>query len=289
VQCHQEPRQEEVCSTGTRQACEDVPGEEICRQVPKQEQVCEDNIQKECKDVPAQDVCKNVPYTENVCTMETRTKDETYECTKTVQVPHEKVVKTHKANVKMTFNALSKEVASEFNVDLDTDGKLSLSAEDVNNSGLLIFAKKNIKSEPTADLNSITGLYNIVLINKQEFFKFMESGIQNLSLLKRSMSFTVAGKIEAKRATLAIAITKKGDDKFTKTIAGTQLVSEFDGINTKVTVDLEKLGAPKLGGVFNREHNVQLKLKLDYSDLGESLLGKVPEFSTSVSASVKVE
>ncbi|MGZ3857469.1 MAG: hypothetical protein ACXVKO_14520 [Bacteriovorax sp.] len=288
-QCHQEAHQEQVCSTSSHQECVDVPDDEICRQVPVDHQVCVDNMQKECKDIPAKNVCKKVSYKENVCKMETHTVDEAYECTKTVQVPHETLVKTHKAHVQMNFDARSKEVASEFSVALDTDGTLSLSAEDTNNSDLLIFAKKDIKSAQTTDINTLSAVYNIVLMNKAEFFKFMQSGIQNLALQKRSMSFMIAGKIEAQRASLAIAIAKKDEAKFEKTITGAQFTSEFDGTNTKITVDLEKFGAPKLGGIFNREHNVQLKLKLDYSDLGESILSKAPEFSTAINANVKVE
>jgi hypothetical protein len=288
-QCHQEARQNQVCVNQSQQVCENVPGDEICQQVPKQVQVCQDHLEKECSNIPAKDVCKNVPYKENVCQMETHMKDQPYECTKKVQVPHETVVKTHQAHVQMSFDARSKEAISDFTVSLDVNGKLDLGAEVSSESHLYIFAKKDIKATMQDKINSIAAKYAVVLIDKNEYFRFMESGMQNITLQSRTLNFTVEGKVEIKRASMAIAISKKGEKKFEKTVDSNVMKAEFDGTNTKITVDLEKAGAPKLGGIIFREHNLALKLKLDYSDLGESVLKKVPEFTTVANVNVKVE
>lgn len=288
-ECHQVPRTEQVCENRSRQECEEVPDAPICRKVPKVEQVCVDHMERECRNIPAKEECKNVPYKENVCKMETHMKDETYECTKTVKVPHEILVKTHKAHVQMDFDARSAEVSSAFRIELDTKGNLNLTAREKVDSQLLIFAKKDIKSDEQDKINTIEALYKIVLMDKSEYFKFMESGISNVELQKRSLSFTVAGKVELKRAGLTLKISKKGATRFEKVILGTQMSSEFDGEKTRITIDLERLQAPKLGGFFNREHNVTMKLKLDYSDLGESVLSSNQEFSTTANVKVKVE
>lgn len=287
--CHQVPRQDQVCENQSRQQCTDVEDAPVCRQVPKVDRVCADHMEKECKNIPAKEECKNVPYKENVCKMETHMKDQAYECMKTVKVPHETVVKTYKAHVQMGFDARAAEVASTFRVGLDTKGKLSLMARGNENTNLLIFAKKDIKAIEHADINAIEALYKIVLMDKNEYFKFMETGIQNLELKKRSLSFIVGGKIEMQRARLLLHVSKNDSVKFEKTILGSEVSSEFDGEKTKITVDLKKLGAKKLRGFFFREYNVQMKLTLDYSDLGESILQSIPEFSTSANINVNVE
>jgi hypothetical protein len=288
-QCHQEPRQEQVCENRSQQQCTDVPDAEICHNVPYEDEVCNDHMERECKNIPAKDVCKNVPYKENVCSMETRHKDEPYECTKTVQVPHVVTLKTHQAHVQMNFNAQAAEASSKFNIQLATDGKLTLNAKVEDENKLLIFAKKEISQTEQNKINSINALYKIVLMDKEEYFKFMESGIKNIVLESRSLSFSIAGKMDLKRANLSVLISKKNVTKFDKLVKGTQMSSEFDGEKTRITIDLKKLDAPLLGGIFNREHNVQLKLKLDYSDLGESLILKEKEFSTATNVNVKVQ
>lgn len=289
-ECRQVPHQEQVCENRSQQVCENVPGDKICRDVPHQEEVCVDKMERVCEDVPAQEVCKNVPYKENVCKMETRHKDEAYECTKKVKVPYEVVLKTHRAHIQMNFESKSAEASAQFNVALNTDGKLSLTAkEDAEGAEQLIFAKKEIKAEDQGEINSINGIYNIVLMDKAEYFQFMESGIKNIGLGPKSVSFSVEGKIELKRATLALKISKKDDTKIDKLLTASQLNAEFDGEKTRITVDLKKLGVSTLGGIFNRVHNVQLKLKLNYSDLGENLILKEKEFSTSANVNIKVQ
>ncbi|MFA6238022.1 MAG: hypothetical protein WC635_11885 [Bacteriovorax sp.] len=288
-QCRQVPREEQVCENRSEQVCEDVPGDEICRNVPHQEQVCVDHMERVCENIPAREVCKNVPYKEQVCKMETRYKDEPYECTKKVEVPHEVLLKTHKARVQMNFNTKSSDSHALFKVVLSTNGKLALSAQkDAQAPDQLIFAKKDIKAEEQADINSINAIYNIVLIDKAEYFQFMKSGIQNILLESKSLSFSVDGKIELKRASLAIKIEKKSKIKLDVLVTGSQMAAEFDGEKTLITIDLKKINSPKLGGVFNREHNVNMKLKLDYSDLGDSLINE-KEFATSVNVNTKVQ
>jgi hypothetical protein len=190
----------------------------------------------------------------------------------------------------MQFDSKSTSADTDFNVALDTKGSLVLSASAVNDdSHVLAFAQKDIKTASADDVNTIAALYKITLFNRLENFKFTQSGIQNVVLHSRSVEFTVAGKLDAKHATLAIFIGKKDDVKVDKTITGSQFETSFDGTNTKVTVDLEKFGAPKLGGVFVRTHTVRLKLKLDFSDLGESVLNDGKELSASTEVNVKVD
>lgn len=288
-ECRQVPRTEQVCGMESRQVCQDVQDRPVCHKVPRTEQVCEDHWEIECRNIPAEQVCKKVPYTEQVCSMENRMKDVPYECTKQVQVPHEVIVKTHKANVQMEFDARSPQVETQFNVSLDTKGALQLTAKADRDSHVIAFAQKEIKHEEVANVNSISALYKIILFDQMENFKFIESGIQNIKLHKRSLSFVIDGKIETKRASLDINISKKSKVKFAKTVLGNSIASTFDGEKTTINIDLEKLGAPKLGGIFTDLHRVHLKLKLDYKDLGEVILSEGKELSTETNVEVNVD
>ena len=117
----------------------------------------------------------------------------------------------------------------------------------------------------------------------------MDKGLSNLDLKKKSLSFYVNGKFDIKRASLSVRIAKNGNVKFDKNLSFGQIQSEFDGIGTKVSIDLEKFGAPSLGGLFSKKHQVTLKLKLDYSDMGEILIPEIGELSTSLDQEVKVD
>ena len=77
--------------------------------------------------------------------------------------------------------------------------------------------------------------------------------------------------------------------KFNKTLKPSQFSAKFDGFVTRIDVDLESLGAPKLGGLFNKTHTVSLKLKMDYSDVGDLLLPKLGELATSTSVETEVD
>jgi hypothetical protein len=266
-----------------------VRGEDVCQQVPKTEQVCVDHLEKECANIPAKEACKNIPYQEHVCKMETLQRDEPYECMKKVQVPHEVTLKTQQAHVQIEFDAQSSQVESSYNVALDTKGNLTFVAKKRENSHVIAFANKQVKTEQHGDINSINALYKIVLFDLLENFKFIESGIQNIELHKKVLAFTVEGKLDAKRIKLDVRIRKKEEVKLEKSLSGSQVLAEFDGEKTKVTLDLEKLGALKIGGIFNRTHNIHLKLKLDYADLGEVLLSEGKELSTEANVDLKIE
>jgi hypothetical protein len=67
-----------------------------------------------------------------------------------------------------------------------------------------------------------------------------------------------------------------------------QMGLEFDGNRTHVVIDLEKLGAPALGG-FIKTHNVSMKLKLNYADFGDVLIFDGKELATSLNSDLKVK
>lgn len=298
--CHQAPYEERECHQGSshqechqvarqEQVCEDVSDRPICHDVPKTEQVCSDNWSKECHNVPTEEVCKNVPYKEQVCKIESQMKDEPYECMKTIKVPHEVLVTTHKASVQVEFDARSNSINPDFQVSLATDGSLSILAKDSQDTHAMAFAKKDIHQENIENINSIMAVYKIILFDQAENFKFLETGIKNIQLKSRSLVFFLDGKVETKRLSMNLNISKKGDVKFEQKIAGNKVLGEFDGEKTKITIDLQKLGAPKLGGIFNRVHDVNLKVALDFSDLGENLISNGKELSVNTIESVKVD
>lgn len=309
IRCHRAPNGEQKCEKiPGREECTNTPGEQVCRQVPyeerechtgpsrqecrdvpRQHEVCENRPRQQCDWIPDQRVCENIPYYERVCKDEILYRQEAYACMKTIDVPYEVTLKTHKADVLIEFLNNASAVTPAFNVSLDTKGSMTLKGKDQGATRTAAFVKKEIKNSDADGINTISAKYKIALFDRSELFKFVDSGLSNLELRKDSLSFYVQGKFEVKRSSLAIRIAKKDEVKFEKTLDGTQFLTEFDGIGTKVTVDIEKYGAPKLGGLFTKKHSVILKLKLDYSDAGEILLPEKGELSATLKQDVSVE
>ena len=189
----------------------------------------------------------------------------------------------------MNFAESSARVTPQFNVDLNSNGVLTIKGKDSGAGKAAAFVKKSINNSESADINSITALYKISILDREALFSFMDKGLSNLDLKKKSLSFYVNGKFDTKRASLSVRIEKNGDVKFDKNLSFGQIESEFDGIGTKVSIDLEKFGAPKLGGFLSKKHQVSLKLKLDYSDMGDIVLPEIGELSVSLDQEIKVD
>ena len=282
--CEKVPRQEQVCRNEYQQQCQTIPGDEVCRDVPRQHQVCVDNFQKVCENIPAKEVCKDVPYQEEVCKMETKYKEEKYECTKVVKVPKETLIKTHRANVKVEFKALSEILGQVFNFNLDEKGSLSVmgkrsSDENSYDYVATAFVKKEIKADDRGDINTINAKYKITLLDRNEFFAYPNTNESlNGELSKYSFSFNLKGKIDSKRTNLKLKITKKEKVEIDKKVARGNIKYAYDAQTklTKVTVDLKSEGA-KIGSIFTGEKaifRVQLTFEQDYSDAGEMYLSK---------------
>ncbi len=278
-QCRQVPYEERECSNG--------PSRQECRQVNRPHQVCESRPRQQCDWEPAHQECDQVPYQATECKDETLYRQVPYACKETVQVPHSVTLKTHQANVKVLFDLKAAEGAGEFNVALTEKGDLVLTGTEQAEKTTLALSKKDVKTTSAGDVNTIAGIFKVALFNKVDFFQ--AKSISNVQLQKKSLSFVVNGKFDMKRTALAIKISKKDDVKFEKTLKATQYTAKFDGTVTKVDVDLAALGAPKLGGIFNKKHTVALKLKLDMSDMGELVFPKAQELSLETATEVEVE
>lgn len=298
-ECRQVPRQEQVCRTETQQQCRTIPGEQVCQQVPREREVCRDNYQQVCQQIPAQEVCKDVPYTEQVCKMETKYKDEPYECTKVIKVPQETLIKTHKASVKVAFSSLSEILGPEFNFDLDTKGNIVLKAkannqqdeDDNRNVIAAAFVKKDVKNKDEGKINNIEASYKVLLLDKNEYLDYVKTYDLYGSLTKNTFTFRLSGKVDPKRATLLLSITRKKKTELNKTISkGLIKYNYLQGDNfTEVTVDIKGAGA-KVGGVFtdNDMYAVNVEFSQDYSDAGEMVLSKVKDFKWKKSRSFQL-
>lgn len=278
-ECRQVPYEERECTDG--------PSRQVCRQVNRPYEVCDNRSREQCDWIPARNVCSQVPYSVNECKDETLYRSIPYACKQTVQVPYDVTLKTHQANVQVLFSGVATEAKPRYVVSLDEKGLLNFAgtSEDKNFVALMT---KNITLTPEGDVNAIKAVFNINHLNLADLFSVSSKGITNVDLNKRSLSFVVNGKFEAKKTTLFVKISKKDQIKFEKTLKPSQFKSSFDGVNTRVDIDLESLGAPKLGGLFNKTHTVNLKLKLDLSAAGGEII--VPKINdVSVSTSVEVE
>ena len=284
-QCQQVPRQEQVCRNESQQQCQTIPGDEVCRDVPREREVCVDNYKKICENIPAKEVCKDVPYVEKVCKMETKYKEEKYECTKVVKVPKETLLKTHRASVAVEFNALSKILGPTFTFNLDTKGNVSVASKKANqedhwstdSSVAMAFVKKEVKADDRGEINDINAKFKILLLNKNEFMGYLNTPERlDGELSKYSFSFKLKGKLDSKRTALAMKITKKEKVEMDKKVSKGNIKYQYIANEnvTKVTVDLKSEGA-KIGSIFTGEttqFRVILSFSQDYSDAGEAQL-----------------
>jgi hypothetical protein len=279
--CRQVPYEERKCSEG--------PSRQVCNQVNRPREVCENRSRQLCEWIPAEQQCRSIPYTVNECKDETLYKQIPYACKKDVQVPYEVILKTHQADIQFLFDAKSSDVASEYTVDLNTQGGLTLAAKDLNDNQTIAIVKKDVKELTRGDVNTIKAIYNVSLFNREDLFSV--KGINDVSLSKKSMSFVAKGKFAKEKTTLAIKIVKKGNVKFEKVLESHQFSAKFDGTRTLIDVDLKALGCPNLTGlgIFNKNYLVNVKLKLDTSNLGEVLLPKLGEVSAETSVEVEAQ
>lgn len=309
VECHRAPNGEnkcekipprEVCSSSPgRQECRQVPYEErecsegpsrqVCEQVNRPHQVCESRPRQQCDWVPARQVCDQVPYSVNECKDETLYKQIPYACKKDVQVPYVVTLRTHQANVQVLFDSKATDAKALFNVGVSEKGEMEITGKEEADNSAVAFVKRDVKNSLQGDINTIKAVYNVSLFNKSDLFNVSSKGISNVNLGKRELSFVVNGKFDKARSTLSVVISKKDETKFNKVLKPSQFTAKFDGSMTRIDVDLESLGAPKLGGLFNKTHTVALKLKMDYSDAGDLLLPKLGELSTSTTVEAEAE
>lgn len=288
-ECKQEPKQEYVCHDETKQECTTIPGEMVCEDVPREREVCRDNYQTKCEMIPAKEECKNIPYKEQVCKMETKYKEEKYECTKVIQVPQEKILKTHKAKVSLQFSALSEILGPQFNIALDTKGDLSLQAKSNDsvyyNRGIktAVFVKKEVKTKEAGDINNVEANYKVLMVDANRNLAYLNTENLEGTLKKYSFSFRLNGKIDPKRAALALKITRKDIVEIDKTISKSNIAYEYveNGNYTNVTVDLKAEGA-KVGSILtgpNTEFVTYVTFSQNYSDAGEMILAKIQDFT----------
>lgn len=287
----------EVCeNTPGRQVCRDVPYEERechtgpsrqeCRDVPRQERVCRDNYETRCETIPSQHVCEQVPYTEEVCGNEEVPYQVPYACKKPVQVPHETILKTHKAHVEVKFNAVGADLDTSFRVALSDKGEMSFTGNESDN--VLAFLKKDIKVEAQGDLNNISALYHVALYNRRDLAGI--GSIHELKLSRDSLNFKIKGKFDHKRAGLQLTIKKKDEVQCEKALKASQFKSKLIGTETEVSVDLRSVGCKVAGSImFNKTRNVALKLKLDFTDLGTAVGRGSSDISAGTNRDVEIE
>lgn len=299
VVCHRAPNGEQKCEKiPPREVCENTPGRQVCRQVPYEErectegprrevcnqvnrphQVCENHSRQQCDWIAESQECNQVPYEVTECKDETLYRQIPYACKETVKVPYEVTLKTHRANIQVLFNSKELDSNPEYKISLDSRGNLSLVGVNQNEEKIISLLKKEVKVEAQSDLNNIHAIFSIAQLKLTDLFDVRE--LNSIDLNKKSLSFVAVGKFEDKRSSLSVKISKKGSVKFEKILKSNQFKAVFDGKVTKINIDLESLGAPKLGGLFNKTHEVSLKLKLEVGDLGEVIIPFAKEISVS--------
>jgi hypothetical protein len=279
--CRDVPYEERECHTG--------PSRQECRDVPRQERVCRDNYRQVCETIPSERVCTQVPYNETVCADEQVPYQVPYSCTKPVQVPHETIVKTHKARVQVNFESKGAQLNSSFKIALSDKGDLAFTANGLA-SDVLAFLKKDIRKDDVGDINNITALYNVGLYSADSLAKFEREPNKTMTLTKEELEVAIKGKFEAKRATLAFRVLKKGEVLCDKKLKSSQFKSQVAGDQTKLSIDLEAIDCKVAGAImFNKTRTIEMNLKLDFSDLGEVVGTGSKDISVSTSREVEIQ
>lgn len=112
-----------------------------------------------------------------------------------------------------------------------------------------------------------------------------------MTLSKNSLEVQVNGKFDQKRATLKLNIKKKDEVlcemKLKSSQFRTQVVSDMQ---RKLSVDLESVGCKIAGKImFNKTRSVGLKLKLNFSDLGETVGAGTSDISVSTHRQLEIQ
>ncbi len=273
IVCHRAPNGENRCQKiPPREVCEDRPRRRECRSVPHDEHVCEKRPRESCEWLPPQIECRQFPRTERVCRLETRYRTEEYACMKTVQVPYPTILKKNFAVAHITFDEQQKaEQPLYFQLRLSDQGELSLSGKSLDGN-VGVFTKKSMDIHNTGIDNHISAKYPITIVNLKDLFQVTKSPILESKIHKREVKFKIRGHFNKANTKLYVKITKKGDLKFEKTLLPHEFENIVDGEFTYVVVRLDKVGGPKLSGVFQLRHKVEFALSFDLSHLGEMVM-----------------
>jgi len=280
-ECRQVPYEERECRT--------IPGERVCRTEPRQEQVCHQVPRSVCHYEPARNVCESIPYQENVCGMETVVKKEAYACLKTIQVPYEKVTKTHQADIEFLFGQNSNSSKFEINTVLTTLGEVKISSKNLGNPKHFLFFENKMSQSDSGEMNQIKSKVYFKVLSIEEELTATADGIFDVELTATDLKFKVNGKFNPSRTLLKLNIRKKDETKFNANLKHGQYTTQIVGNETVVRVDLKAQGAPKLGGVFNRTHDLSIELSSDYSDLSQNESKSDSIFIISKQLSVKID
>ncbi len=283
MQCRQVPRQEQVCRTKTERQCETTPGDEVCENVPSIERVCDDNYENVCENVPAKQECKDVPYTVKECKMETKYKDVQYPCKKTIEVQKEKIVKTYKSTVDVSFNPVTEIEGLEFIFELTKNGKIQEKLNDPER--FVVFYGKDVKETDVTNVEKrVDANYNITILDAKGYLNFTKTQALEGHVKKRAVEFRVLGKLDSKRLKLDMKI-QKGDKTYVeKSVPNEQVNLTYDAQADQTTISIN-FGADgvKFGNYLTSrktEFNVDVTVIQDYSDLMDK--GYTSSVKTSV-------
>ncbi len=290
IVCRRLPNGENRCEKiPPREVCEYDPGRRVCRQVPYQDRVCHNEMRNYCEWIPPRNVCEQIPYQERVCRDEVKYRQEAYACTKTIKVPYTVELKKNTANVSFNFTELNRVISPVvFVTKLSDEGNLSLNLKDPN-ANTAVFYSKEITNNEDGKINDIDAKYSFKMLNISETLKATRGTVSNIDLGKHHLSFDVDGAIDFGRINLKVKISKKDDVKFDKTLTSDQIELSHTNGQTHFHINLEKLGAPKLGGVFTTKHQIELILNFNYGEFGEMLLPNKNQLTLEHSAERKVE
>jgi len=191
--------------------------------------------------------------------------------------------------VTVDFDPKAAGIEANFMFELTEQGDLSVKATEVPPTRSIIFLKKTIENQDSNDVNTIDAKYDLIMFERSQIMKALDGGIQDIYLESEALEFVLPGNVDLSRSSMDLRIRKKDETKFEKSLVASQYKGSFDGQKTTIKINLKALGAPKLGGLFSKKHQVKIVFKLDYSDLGSLLVPNTANLSTQIDREVKVQ
>jgi len=284
--CRTNSRGENNCRTlPGRQVCTTSPGNRVCRNVPYQDYVCHNETRNRCDYEPGRNVCSNVPYQEYECKTVTRYRDVQYACQRTVKVPYQ-VDKKVEHTVKFNIAGATNLADATMNLSLNTDGAVSLSADNHTILSLLEVDKQIVSSTDYEFVSQV----NVNVVDRVAYEAPLKINSHGLWMSKDGDYALTVDNFSANNFAVEIDVVtvSDGDRHYKKTFNISEFKkSDVGNGKTKLTIDLKKHGFKALKNLFG---GVRIKVATTFetNSLGNVLGSDRPKSSREHIFSLKV-
>ncbi len=263
-QCRTLPNGTERCrNLPSREVCRDKPPVRRCRNVPYNDRVCHNTTRRQCDWVPSRQVCEDIPYQEYVCRDVTRYRTESYACTRTIQIPYEVVAKLFESKIDVQFRDTNESSKANLIFDLDTEGKVSLKAEDLSELPALILAKKKVEATDSGDTLNINALYKLNFLDMNSILAPVKQPLSKFYLNETHLAFVMGTVLKPEGIKVTVLIKRKDKTVLSKVLEANQYRLKTVDTGTKLDLGLKQFDID----LRRRDHKVTVKIEMSFNDL----------------------